>query len=162
MEAEIRKNRDMLYYSGIGLIVLELWDMLKNAVFIWLDPRVLAYLSQDLEDPLDAPLYLQKIVVIAVCMFLFMIGLFFRMFIGLNAVGESKGKKKGKFYLIMTALFILIKMYSTGREVFIRTTEQELFLTSFLLDITTIFAAVQIIYRAVRLRKLTGKRKPET
>lgn len=162
MEAEIRKNRDILYHSARGLILLGLWDMLKNAAFIWLDPRVITAINMQAETPLDVPVYLQKIVVIIVCVIIYMVGFLYRLFIGLNAVGESKGKKKGKFYLIMTALFILIKMYSTGREVFIRTTEQELFLTSFLLDITTIFAAVQIIYRAVRLRKLTGKRKPET
>lgn len=151
VEVEIRRRRQTLYYSGRAFVVFGIWSFIKIFFWLYLNPIDWAELVgveiSGFEDVYKLTFY----VILAIIVF---IDILFRLYIGLSAIGEEKGKKKRITYVIFAVLYIILTALS-----YTQASDDSNYLggdtvTTVFLDVTSSIALVAIIINSWKLRKL--------
>lgn len=154
MEVEIRRRRQTLYYSGRAFIIFGVWSVIKIFVGLYLDPidwvQLFGQLDVDIsgvEQEFNLILYLTMGIFASIAILL-------RLYIGLSAIGEGKGKKKRIFYVIFAVVYFFVILLS-----YIPSSDDADYLigsilTTVILDVTSLISLVAIIINSYKLRKL--------
>lgn len=149
---QVRKRRlqDTLIIAGDGVIAFSAWALVKSALFLMLaDEGRMNQLFGSIDEELKV--YVFVIVGIMVC-----IDLAVRVFVGMSARAEARGKKKGVFYLVVAVLAGLVNAYSAV----VTTLGMAYTLSSFdtvvtvAVELTAFVAVATVVYCSVRLRSL--------
>lgn len=151
MEAAVRRCRHILFYSGQAFIIFGIWSFVKVFLQIYLDP--LDWSGMPIPEGISEELV---ILVYTILMVIFcLIDIPLRLYIGLSAMGEGKGKKKSIRYLVFAGVYMILTAYS---YVWILTGEQDLLdwnmMLSIFLDITNALILVEIMICSWKLRKI--------
>ena len=146
----LRKYQNTLSISGIAVIAFGVWSVLKLLIFYSINKDL--FISEFLksEDTEELPLFAVIItlgIVIAIYIFL-------HLFIGLNARSEARGKKKGYFYLLFTAVYIVISLISYIDTASSAEDNLDAMLSSGTIDLTVIYAFFEVIINSLRIKKL--------
>lgn len=149
MEQKLRKYQNILGISGIATIVFGVWGIIKTILFIVLDSYRVDGSTIDIK-----AMYLQFIIWVIVYV---VIDLFLRVFVGLSARGESKGKKQSILYLIFAGILIAVSLFWIIRT-FLLINEIDLMdiLASVIIDLISLFALTETLIYGIKLKKLKG------
>ena len=152
---EIRRLESRLRSSGLAFIVFGVWSIVKIIMMITMSPIA------EIAEIEGAEELKGKIMLFLILAVLFFTGIeiIFRLFVGLSAMGEAKGKRKRIIYLIFAFIYLayygvnvvysIIYMMSlvSGSGFYS-------FISSLILDSTTVFMLIMIITSSIKLRKL--------
>lgn len=106
MNKELRKQQNLLVDAGVGVILFAVWSVAKVNLYLGLSPFLLEEVSEVAEFfGLNDILFLAFMITVVVGVLLFQLGV--RLYIGLRATAEGKGKNKGYGYLIVTAVLLI-------------------------------------------------------
>ena len=149
-QARIRRLQDTLIIAGDGVIAFSAWSLLKAAIFLILTGR------ETIDELFGSANETITIIVIIVVGAMVCIDLALRLFIGLSARSEGRGKKKGPFYLIVAALAAIanaVSALSTALGMAFTLSPIDT-VVSTLIDATALAALILVIYCSVHLRSL--------
>lgn len=152
MEAYIRRNESLLIYSGMATIVFGFWNIAKVFMLRFMDPKkMIKFMNIDME--IDETLLLN--IGFGVVLFFLILGMGIRLFVGLRAIEEGRGKKRSISYIVLAVIQVCAGLYSAMSNLlnyheWIDYTEQ---FTTVILEITSCFAYFGIIIAAIRLRR---------
>ncbi len=154
METELRRRRTNLFTLGGGVIAFGVWSMLKTYLYMLVDPIPLT-----LEVPEE---YRKAALVVAygLVTFFLLIDLGLRLYVGLSARAEGIGQKKGKAYIVLAVLMLIVNIASWLAYLFTydyKGGDAALvdYVVSLVVDLTSIVLLAQLIYNAVLVRRLS-------
>ena len=158
---QLRRDENTLMVVGSGVIVFGIWSVLKVLLLETTRlPEMIAEIR--LEDLGLEELGLGDLswVVAAMAIMLVLIGLLLdlsvRVFVGLSARAEGKGKKQGRAYLVWSALLLTLSGLSFCSYVyaFFRRSDQIMDAdAAILVELTSFVTLLQMILSAVRVRR---------
>lgn len=159
MEKELRKRQSLLVDTGMGMVMFGIWSVVKINMYLALSSvfsEALQITTQALEP--DEPYFIMGFwIIIAV----FLVGnLSLHLYIGLSAVADGKGRKKGYAYILLTAA-LLASNLQTNWYVY-RTGLRQITINSFMgifLDMASLYVIVELLITAIRVKRLRKKMK---
>ncbi|MCR5503246.1 MAG: hypothetical protein K6F53_09570 [Lachnospiraceae bacterium] len=154
MEKEIRRRQSILSITGIGVIFFGLWNFIKINLYFFLAPdKVLA--GYDPDSGVSEKLVF--VLSYVFCIFVALIGLFIRLWIGRAAIREARDlpfrsgyPKLGIFLLILQFAFLVIDFVGLN----LKTETVFDFIASLIVDLTSFFMLWELVSSAIKLRKL--------
>jgi hypothetical protein len=153
MDAKIRQYQHNLIYSGAATILFGVWGIVKACMILFLNES-----SYDLvESAQGLPIEVMYIIFGIVFFFLFGIAMLFRLYIGISAIQEGRGRKKRRIYVFITFLYLLVIAVMNGYMVYLDRTLNDC-ITIFL-DVTCNICMVVIVYSSWSLRKLLKEKE---
>ena len=162
MQAELRKHQNALIIIGSGVIAFGAWSMIKLFVSFSLsreELRALAIEAFGTEeiDHFASFIFYAIMAIIPLSVFLM------RLYMGLSARAEGRGRKKGVSYLVLAVLFVVANTASilfrfatffasshTGDDIVDM-------IASTVMDATSLITLAELLYSASRVRKLTAE-----
>lgn len=162
MEADIRHQQYTLFYSGMAVLFFGIWGILKLCIKFYHNPITI---DPELLDPgEDAQFALLLLILLYVA--LIAIDSIIRLYIGLCAVSEGRGRWKHSVYLVITAVYLIVNIllsYSTLVDIFdwdMFVNDPHFFeetLTTTIIDLSCNLTFVLILIASVKLRYLAKK-----
>ncbi len=150
--AALRRHEDNLYVSGLGVIIMGIWNVLRPVLQMTFGS--VSYVDFEGVDPSIAEFVAVITVFILIAFFLAFLGLHF--FIGMNAMKAAKRQKHKKGYFvcaIVVLVFSTLSMVSYAESLknldSIDTT-----IAALLVDVTTLYIFFTVIRSTVKIRKL--------
>ena len=108
MEKELRKRQNLLVEAGMGVILFAVWSVAKVNLYLGNSPFILEDLYEVAEQlDINEKFFLIFMVSIVAVVLLFQLSI--RLYIGLSAAAEGKGKSKGFVYLVLAAVLLIIE-----------------------------------------------------
>ena len=112
-QINLRRNQNTLIITGTGMIVFMLWSMVKAFWLLFIRrERVLTELFQIFDEGgfdhsqfSDDTIFLVILVLVALVLAL---DLLIKLFVGLSAISEGKGKKRGRIYVVLIWILIVV------------------------------------------------------
>ncbi|MBQ3703725.1 MAG: hypothetical protein II885_13375 [Oscillospiraceae bacterium] len=155
MDIELRRRRINLSTLGTGVVAFGVWNVLKTILYIFTS-------HVSFFDAEDAGAYGAVVILIfyAFLGLLLTLDLSLRLYIGLSARAEGRGRRKGSGYIIAAAiLFAMTAAYYVAAWVTHSNTRLENqaaldYYVSMFVDITAMIMLGDLLYTAVRARKL--------
>ena len=153
--AEIRQRRINMTTLGMGVIAFGVWSILKVYLYILVDamPLDLTGIPPELAGAIKTFTYV-------FITFFLLIDLALRLYLGLSARAEGMGKRKGRAYIVLCALLLVGNIIAWVMSLFgaahVRMENQSAldFYVSLLVDFSSTAMLAELLYNAVRLRKL--------
>ena len=109
MEKELRKQQNLLVDAGTGVILFAVWSVVKVNLYLGLSLFPMEQLYEvAAEVGLSEKFFLAFLVTILVGILLWQFGI--RLYIGLSAAAEGKGKNKSWMYLVVAALLLITEL----------------------------------------------------
>ena len=153
METELRRRRSELLTLGYGIIAFGLWSVLKTYLYTWVDPIIReADVTAENRTAAVIVAYIMITMVLAVDFGL-------RLYVGMSARAEGMGKKKGRGYIVVAALMLLISVllwFLSLGYIQSRAENDSLmdYIISMVVDLTSIAILARLVYNAVKVRQL--------
>ena len=147
MEAKIRRTQDNLFVLGTSVIAFGLWNLIKFAVYFFVN-------SDDIKQAAGEKYFILSVILIWT---IFFVSFLLRCFIGFSARSEGKGKRKSIFYLICTGIIMLVYFLIIVFEIFYFIVEFQHLLTmivTLIIDITSLVFLIELMINSIRIRKL--------
>lgn len=152
MDAQIRKYQDSMIISARALLAFGLWGLLRVFFFKASGDTVFHILAE--ESALEGmdPVTFEIMFIIVYLIF----DVAFRIYVSRAAISEGRGKKRSIVYLIVSVLYILISLFCyvviIGDNSIGGTLIEDI--SAIIIDLTTLFALVVIIYSSIKVRRL--------
>ncbi len=152
MDRKLLKSRSDLVISGMGVIILAVWTVVKTAMYAALQLR-------DLWGTLEAE-YRGVVVAVAagIIALIGAVSLLLRITVGRSAIREGKGGKGGKTYivlawiiLVLDSLGALFDLLSFGRSGILDS------VAVLAVDVTTVATLINLLVSSKRVRRTAGK-----
>ena len=105
METELRRRRSELLTLGFGIIAFGVWSVLKTYLYTWVDPLIE---NVDVEEQYKTAATILGYVMITIVLAM---DLGLRLYVGMSARAEGLGKKKGRAYIVVAALMLLVTIF---------------------------------------------------
>ena len=158
-DVKMRRTKDILLSSGTGVILFAVWGIVRTILNFTLvnknNNEDLAEVYAGLGEGQNADMIFAISASLAVALLAAEVGL--RLFVGLSARAESKGKKKGWAYVVIAC--IMIPIYIAGivisivNIVTVHTGVIDLIVTV-IVEVTSLFAFIELVVSATRLKKM--------
>ena len=151
-KAELRRCEDDLNVSGMGVIIMGAWSIVRVLIELFLNTK--EYLNFEGEDPESA--MAGKIAVIAIIAVISFVIMKVHLYIGLNAMRAAKGRKPKGGYFIAAIIVTVLSVLSlfTYAEDFQNIEKIDTTIASMLVDITTIYIFLVVIISSVRIKRI--------
>lgn len=158
-----RKIRSRLGISAFGVMAFAVWSIIRTILqmFFGTTPTLNevnnGVAAQTIEAQVDDSVI---VLILVVVLTVLAVEIALRLFIGLSARAESKGKKKSIVYIILAGLFIpfyvTIIIYSFQNSNYL---ESNVFdnIISIILDITSLISFIELFVSAIMLRRMRKK-----
>ena len=153
MEAKIRKHQDILKCSGYAVIAFGVWSIIRMFLLKILDPlgieEMVEIQSEESREFLVAVYFIMVVVLLCV-------DLLFRVYVGLSAVHEGQGKTVKPVYIVLTALYAAVSVWSDLSYFFhLNTGSFSLnMLASTIIDLTSCVAMSEIVCSSLSMRRI--------
>ena len=157
MDKQLRKSQSSLMISGIGVILFGAWTMAKIVLICIYSPQEIVSAGEAGE---SVPL-----VAVVLLMFLFFLvpDLLLRIYVGLSACAEARGKKKGYGYIVVALIMSLGLAFVVGGSLFLFVVSGNWTAASFadliivsIVDVTSVSALAEVVVSSIRVKKLRG------
>lgn len=149
-QVRIRRLQDTLIIAGDAVIAFSAWGLVKAALFLmFADSDRVSRLLSSVDESL-------LVYVFAFVGILVLIDSAARVFVGISARAEGRGKKKGVFYLVVAVLAAIGNAFSAvatalGPGYALSTLDM---MVTIAVEVTALAALMLVVYSAVRLRTL--------
>lgn len=159
-ESERIRAGNSLRILGTGVIVFGLWSVVKPALIAVAAPSL-----QQVDLP-DEESLIFIAVAMAVTALIVLGDVFLRFYIGFSARGEGQGENRGWRYIVLASMILLCNVLlwivlPILRICFHVDLEYSLTLdalASFLVELTSNVILAELIYNAVKLKRLNGRK----
>lgn len=158
-KAALRKYEDDLYVSGMGIIVLGLWSVIKAVMGI--------FLGADSSDVFEADFGVSKTFVIILVVILVAIMsaliLYFHFYVGLNAIRASKGRRHKKGYLVGVYIMLLLNLASLFfyKDSLTDMENIDTTIASLLVDMTTTYVCLSAVITTYKIKNYRKEKTQE-
>ncbi len=155
MDIELRRRRINLSTLGTGVVAFGVWNVLKTILYIFASP--VSFINTEGAGAYGAVV---RLIFYALLGLLLALDLSLRLYIGLSARAEGRGRRKGSGYIIAAAvLFAMTAAYYVAAWVTHSNTRLENqaaldYYVSMFVDITAMIMLGDLLYTAIRARKL--------
>jgi hypothetical protein len=156
-ETELRRGQNTLFILGGGVITFGLWSVVKSIMYLMVNP--FQYFRSD-----DVPQEFQLIVmavVYGIAALLVGLDVGLRIFVGLSARAEARGKKKSRAYIIVAAVMAAGNLLLfLGTLLLAATTPDAVTgnlldtLVSAVVDVTALITLFELVFTARRVQRL--------
>ena len=145
-ERKMRRYRNLLTVSGLGVIIFGLWSVLKTILLLFMKEGILSEIPDDTFVRVMFFLILGGILLIDVLI---------RLYVGLSARAEGFGKKKGYGYVVIAILMALASLTSLVL-IFFDTNEQSLWelIVSVIVEATSLVVTIESLVAAFSVKML--------
>ena len=145
-ERKMRRYRNLLTVSGLGVIIFGLWSVLKTILLLFMKEGILSEIPDDTFVRVMFFLILGGILLVDVLI---------RLYVGLSARAEGFGKKKGYGYVVIAILMALASLTSLVL-IFFDTNEQSLWelIVSVIVEATSLVVTIELLVAAFTVKKL--------
>ena len=163
MEIELRKRQNRLVDAGVGVILFAIWSVAKVNLYLGLSMFPIDQLYETADQAgINEKFFLAFMITIVAAILLWQLST--RLYIGLAAVAEGKGKKKGWGYLVLTAVLLIIDI-QTSWENFI--VERILageglsvnLITGICMEAAAVYAMLELLISGIIVKKLRRQMK---
>ena len=163
MERTLRKQQSLLVDAGSGVILFGIWGVAKMNLYLGLSPVFLEAMHQMAGEFELGEKFLTSALWPMITVFM-AIGLIIRFYVGLSAVSEGKGKKKGCFYLVVAAALLATTLQHGwtmfSPEVLMAEGEIEWgMVLACCLELVSIYVILQLLISGFRVKILKKKLK---
>lgn len=146
-----RQYRQTLRYSGQAFIIFGIWSVVKLMLQIYLNPIDWAGMALE-----DIPAHTLQTITYLIVIFFMAMDILVRLYVGLSAITEAKGKQRRIVYLFAAALYIILTIVSLFPGEYDTNYEDKISFVTLFFDVTNIITLVIIIVDSWKLRKLRG------
>ena len=145
-ERKMRRYRNLLTVSGLGVIIFGLWSVLKTILLLFMKEGILSEIPDDTFVRVMFFLILGGILLIDVLI---------RLYVGLSARAEGFGKKKGYGYVVIAILMALASLTSLVL-IFFDSNEQSIWelIVSVIVEATSLVVTIELLVGAFTVKKL--------
>ena len=156
METELRRKRIELLTLGAGVIAFGVWTVVKFILYLWVTPFDLSELDID---PQMKPVAVALVYAFVVLILAFLQSL--RLYVGLSARAEGRGTKRGNAYIVLAALMLVFNVIWFVYLFFdfwggkMEHQSKLDYITSTAVDFTSLLTLADLLYTALRVRKLS-------
>ena len=163
MEKKLRKRENLLVDAGKGVILFAVWSVAKVNLYLGMSSFILEELHKAaLEYGVSEKVLLLLMGSLLAVILLWMLGS--RLYIGLNAIAEGKGKKKGWAYLVLTAILLLTDMQSFWQVNLVSFLFGGLknafsMSVSFVLELVSLYILLELLICGIRVKRLRKMEK---
>ena len=157
MQDKIRKYSHDIYISGLGVVILGFWSLVKTIL------SITAGAAQGFNP--DEYEGFERIVFTVVFWTIILIAsafvLWIHMFIGINAMKVGRGERRKKRFLIVCFLLMVFLIFELPTYFFTLSTEEafDTALAAITVDLTMIFLLGSILYYNKQISKLNYKKR---
>lgn len=157
MERKLRKQQSLLVDAGTGVILFGIWGVAKINLYLGLSPvflEALHIMAQEIE--IDEKT-IAAILWILVAVWLVMeMGV--RLYVGLSAIAEGKGKKKGYCYLIVAAAMLGTTLSqgweAFGPEALVKSNIDMSLILSFCMELASVYVILELLIAGIRVKRM--------
>lgn len=157
MERKLRKQQSLLVDAGTGVILFGIWGVAKINLYLGLSPvfqEALHIMAQEIE--IDEKT-IAAILWILVAMWLVM-EMVVRLYVGISAMAEGRGKKKGYLYLVVAASLLGVTLsqgWSTfGPEALAKSGINMSLILSFCMELISAYVILELLIAGIRVKRL--------
>ncbi|MBQ6153406.1 MAG: hypothetical protein IJJ15_06645 [Ruminococcus sp.] len=147
MDVTLRKIEINLRTLGLGVIAFGAWAFVKYILMFFFYG---SYVDESLSDN-------EKLILNIICWIVALLALLIRVYVGVSAQSESKGKRKTGFYIFLTGWLAFLSLSGILLEIFIIIFVSEHLLNliiNMVIDVTSLVIMLELMVNAIRLRKL--------
>ena len=150
MEQKRRKYQNILGISGLATIVFGIWSIVKSILLTALNSFQGSGDTVEIDKSDLLPLF-------GIVLLYVLIDLLLRIYVGVSARRESKGKKKSILYLIIAGILGIIT-FANIIYTFLQISSLETvdIFVSVIIEMISLFALVETIIYGIRLKLLKG------
>ena len=148
LQIQLRKNQNTLIVVGLGVIAFGVWSVIKSVLLTTLTGDTLANITEQ-GTAVTVAFWIMLGIVLA-------IDLRLRLYVGLAAINEGRGRKKRKAYIVwaflmafMGALAVVIGLATIGSSEAIGTT-----VVTVIVETTSCVLLVEMALAALKVKKL--------
>lgn len=170
MERELRRNQNLLYCVGTGVIMFGLWNVIKGIVTIFLQRDELILLFETIKASLtpDKADYFVSTFTLVCIIIGIIIGVLLLMHIcvGLSARKEGMGRRKKDrvAYLVVAVILMVLTAATVVLEIPTLFKSPEGLLdeiVTVIVDVTCLVVIIELIVTGIKVRKLKRKLNEE-
>lgn len=170
MERELRRNQNLLYCVGTGVIMFGLWNVIKGIVTIFLQKDELILVFETVKESLtpDKADYFVSTFTIVCIIIGIIIGVLLLMHIcvGLSARKEGMGRRKKDrvAYLVVAVILMVLTAAAVVLEILTLFKSPEGLLdeiVTVIVDVTSLVVIIELIVTGIKVRKLKRKLNEE-
>lgn len=156
MQSELRRQRDTLATSGLAIVVLNFWNLLRSSLLMTFGAPAQSSDGADLAalidgiDPAVALLALIGFLVIALIDFVF------SFYVGISAISEGRGRPKGYAHVVFACLASVRCVFSIVIVMALARYSSSLIgtVSSIILDLSALYAFVEIARSSISVKRL--------
>lgn len=160
MEDKLRRDRNSLAVAGMGFMAFGFWSAVKSVMYFTMVTDLEEEIREAAElTPIFTPDTLLKLFYAVVLGYLF-VDIALRLIVGLSALAEGKGRKKGRGYVILGALMLIsnISFIANNLPVFFDTTGSYVdTVLTIIIELTSLFTLAELVYSAIRVKYFKKK-----
>ena len=163
MDKKLRKQQNLLVDAGTGVILFAIWSVAKVNLYLGVSSFLLEELNKAaLEYGVSEKVLLLLMGSILALVLLWM--LCSRLYIGLNAIAEGKGRKRGWAYLVLTAVLLLTDMQTFWQVNLVSILFGGLqnafsMSVSFVLELVSLYMLLELLICGIRVKRLRKMEK---
>lgn len=162
MERMLRKQQSLLVDAGVGVILFGIWGIAKVNLYLGLSPVFLEAVHITVQEiEMDEKIF-AAIIWIMIAMWM-VIEMSVRLYVGLSAIAEGKGKKKGCFYLVVAAALLTVTLsqgWTTFGPVALAKSSIDMpLILSFCLELASVYVILELLISGVCVKRLKNKLK---
>ena len=156
METELRCIRGTLRILGAGVILFHVWALVKPFLFMLMVEESDGKTAEAIRETPDVAAVLIMIILLFV-----LSGAALRLWVGLSALAEGRGKMKGRAYVRMAFLMFFFQLLGLAAAVFavikVGVEEDELLktATSFMLEVCSVTTVGALAFTAAKGKRLS-------
>ena len=156
MEKKLRRCENTLSITGLGVVALSVWSVLRIALFFILDPNLMINYFSKIVPEVETMEF--KYIIIGVFIVL-IVELLIRLYVGKHAYYEGHGKKRGYLYILISLFFLRLSVqniigYLSPDAI---TISMEDTISCIIFEITSIITLVELIYSSIAVKVLRRK-----
>lgn len=149
-EIRLRRYQNLLTISGLGVIAFGAWSVLKTILLLFFRKDYLERIPDD---------NLFRVILFVMIGGILLFDFAIRLFVGLSARAEGKGKKKGYAYIVIAILMALFSLASLVM-IFFDTSYTSIpeLIVSVIVEATSLIVIIELLVGAFTVKKLQKER----
>ena len=159
MDTEIRRYENNLAITGLGTIAFGIWSIIKTLLSFYLDESEIMALIDTTADEV----IVVKVTIVLIFVAL-AIDLALRLYTGLRAVAEGRGRKSGKAYIVISGILALVALlnvifYCNLPEFIEDDMDIVDRIVAFIFEASIFITQLELMVSAIKLKKLQRGRQ---
>ena len=148
-DVRFRKDRSILNIAGTGVMLFGLWSIIKTYTYFFEDPEEMFEGIAEL-----AEAGTQEIIMLSVMISLILsFDLLIRFYVGMKSRAESKGKKAGSLYLLVTGFLTIASIGFLFLEIISILDDPNInSFAEIIVELTSLVIQTELIISAIRIK----------